>query len=43
MGNCVCDTFDCYVKLVDIRGLIVWLLLVLMEKVGKEKMSSSAV
>jgi len=41
--NCVCDTFDYYAKLVDIRGLIVWLLLGLMEKVGKEKMSSSAV
>lgn len=42
MGNCVCDTFEYCVKLVDIRGLIVWLLL-LMDKVGKEKMSSSAI
>lgn len=37
MGNCVCDTFEYCVKLVDIRGLSVWLLLVLMDKVGKEK------
>ena len=33
----VCDTFEYCVKLVDIRGLSVWLLLVLMDKVGKEK------
>ena len=37
LSICVCDTFDYYAKLVDIRGLIVWLLLGLMEKVGKEK------
>ena len=43
MGDCVCDTFEYCVKLVDIRGLNVWLLLVLMDKVGKEKVSSSAV
>ena len=42
MVNCVFDTFEYSVKLVDIRGLIVWLLLVLMDKVGEKKMRSSA-
>ena len=37
MVNCVFDTFEYSVKLVDIRGLIVWLLLVLMDKVGEKK------